>query len=463
MSRHVLRNVPALMFMVAAVNIASVSAQPPSLTAAQMRDDLSFLRDTWAPLERSFSVEQRRTFDDIIAETNAKADKLTPAEFGFAISRALAASRNGHTQASFEAFCHFLPIRLWWFADGLYIVRTHPQFSDLLGARVEGIGQITPEQALARAAPFISGTDDFIKVKSSTDLTCLELLHQLGAMPSIGRVKLKVRLSEGTQRVVSLGPQPTNDPDPSTELFSQLIPSDPDLPGRWPQVLDKSAKRPPIYQRPTDLSYEWLGADPGILYIRSNRIFGTDHNRYELMEKLIGLLQDQIAPRRPKFVIVDLRLNLGGDFFNTITFAQALPRLVPRDGRVFVLVGPSTFSAALHTAAMLKEYGGEQVTLAGEPMGDHSAFWSEGQSTRLPNSGIFVTPAKWMWDWSEGCQDPARCYWADIVFGTKNVSLEPQLKIVTTFADYFRGRDAVLEAVLQQTKSPTSPTGQGHE
>ena len=339
MSRHVLRNVPALMFMVAAVNIASVSAQPPSLTAAQMRDDLSFLRDTWAPLERSFSVEQRRTFDDIIAETNAKADKLTPAEFGFAISRALAASRNGHTQASFEAFCHFLPIRLWWFADGLYIVRTHPQFSDLLGARVEGIGQITPEQALARAAPFISGTDDFIKVKSSTDLTCLELLHQLGATPSIGRVKLKVRLSEGTQRVVSLRPQPTNDPDPSTELFSQLIPSDPDLPGRWPQVLDKSAKRPPIYQRPTDLSYEWLGADPGILYIRSNRIFGTDHNRYELMEKLIGLLQDQIAPRRPKFVIVDLRLNLGGDFFNTITFAQALPRLVPRDGRVFVQIG----------------------------------------------------------------------------------------------------------------------------
>jgi hypothetical protein len=439
-------------FMITAVNVTSASGQPPSLTAAQMREDLSYLRDTWAPLNKSFSVEQRRTFDDIIAETSAKADQLTAAEFGFAVSRALAVSRNGHTEASFGAFCHFLPIRLWWFADELRIVKTHPQFSELLGARVEAIGKITPEQALIRAVPFISGTDDFIKLKSATFLTSLELLHQLGAMPSIDKVKLKVRLSDGTLRVISLGPQPSNDPDPSSELFSQLIPSVQGMPGRWPQVLDRAAKRPLIYQQPTDLSYEWLGADPGILYIRSNRIFGTDLNRYELMEKLIGLLQNEIAPRRPKFVIVDLRLNLGGDFFNTITFAQALPKLVPQDGRVFVLVGPSTFSAALVTAAMLKANGGDQVTLAGEPMGDHSTFWSEGRSIKLPNSGIFVTPAKWMWDWREGCQDPARCYWADIVFGSKNVSLEPQLRIATTFADYSQGHDPVLDAVLKQTK-----------
>ena len=177
-------------------------------------------------------------------------------------------------------------------------------------------------------------------------------------------------------------------------------------------------------------------------------------NHYELMEKLIGLLQGEIAPRRPKFVIVDLRLNSGGDFFNTIVFAQALPKLIPRDGKILVLVGPSTFSAALVTAAMLKEYGGEQVMLVGEPLGDRSAFWSEGRPIKLPHSGISVRPANWKWDWNEGCNDPTQCYWADIVFGAKNVSLEPQpqLKIATTFADYAKGRDAVLEAALEQTR-----------
>jgi hypothetical protein len=463
MNRHVPWIVSVLVFIIAVSNIAPVFAQPPSLTAAGMRDDLSFLRDTWGPLDRSFSVEQRRTFDAIIAETSAKADNLTPAEFAFAVSRAVAVSRNGHTEASLGASTHFLPIRLWWFSDGLYIVRAHRQFSELLGGRVEGIGRLSPEEALARASPYISGTDDFIRVKSPLYLICLELLHQLGATPSVEKVKLKVRLPNGTQQIVSLGPQPSDDPDASSRLFGSLIPSDQNLVGRWPHVLDTVKKIPAIYQRPTNLSYEWLSADPGVIYIRSNRIFGSDNYRYELMEKLIGLLQDEIAPRRPKFVIVDLRLNLGGDFFNTMTFAQALPKLTPPDGRVFVLVSASTFSAALVTAALLKANGGDRVTLVGEPMGDHSSFWSEGRPTRLPHSGISVTAAKWMWDWSEGCQDPARCYWADIVFGSKNVSLEPQLKIATTFADYSRGHDAVLEAVLQQTKSSTPSTAQGHE
>jgi hypothetical protein len=130
---------------------------------------------------------------------------------------------------------------------------------------------------------------------------------------------------------------------------------------------------------------------------------------------------------------------------------------------MFVLVSASTFSAALVTAALLKANGGDRVTLVGEPMGDHSTYWSEGQAVRLPHSGLSVRPATWLWDWSEGCEDPARCYWADIVFGSKNVSLEPQLKIATTFADYSRGRDAVLEAVLQQTRSSTPPTVQTHE
>src|SRR5689334_2124467 len=84
--------------LVAAVwRIGSAVAQPASLTAAQMRDDLAFLQGTWAPLDRSFSAEQRRSFDAIVAATAEKADQLSPAEFEFAVSRAIAVARNGHT------------------------------------------------------------------------------------------------------------------------------------------------------------------------------------------------------------------------------------------------------------------------------------------------------------------------------------------------------------------------------
>ena len=87
-----------------------------------------------------------------------------------------------------------------------------------------------------------------------------------------------------------------------------------------------------------------------------------------------------------KHMIVDLRFNPGGDLFNTILFSRALPRLVPRDGRVFVLVGRATSSVAISTAAMLKGSGGDKVTLIGEDMGDDSRFWVEANlsSCRTP-------------------------------------------------------------------------------
>src|SRR5207247_7756650 len=118
--------------------------------------------------------------------------------------------------------------------------------------------------------------------------------------------------------------------------------------------------------------------DHRVFYLRSNYIYGTTANRYELFDKLIGLLQVEVAERHPRFAIIDLRLNHGGDFFNTVSFAYALPKLIPRDGKIFVLVGPDTFSAAIATAAMLKAQGGDRVLFVGDTLGDDAEFWSEG-------------------------------------------------------------------------------------
>lgn len=53
-------------------------------------------------------------------------------------------------------FLNRVPYRAWWFSDGLYIVKTHPDFSHLIGARIERIGKLSPEEALRLIAPFRS-------------------------------------------------------------------------------------------------------------------------------------------------------------------------------------------------------------------------------------------------------------------------------------------------------------------
>ena len=117
-----------------------------------------------------------------------------------------------------------------------------------------------------------------------------------------------------------------------------------------------------------------------------------------------------------------------------------------------MLVGPDTFSAAIVTAAVLKDAGGARVVLAGDTMGDFAEFWSEGRDVQLPRSGIPVSTAMKKHNWEKACADRDLCYWANTAFGPNGISLEPTLRVPVKFADYAAGRDPVIDAVLNDAR-----------
>jgi hypothetical protein len=418
-------------------------------TPAQMREDLAFLRDEWSPLDRSFSTAERREFNAIVAAAMDTADSLSPAAFELRVMRAVAVARNGHTSVrSLLRFLPPLPLRAWWFADGLHVVSAAPDLAHLLGARIDALGEITADNALAAVAPIIAGTPQRVRYLSAFYLMSAPVLHWIGAIDSPEAAAITFRLRDGSTRELNLRPAATFDPA-FTERpyfgYSALIPGDATLPGRWPHVLDNFA--PPLaYGKPTDLFSAWIGPREEILYIRSNDIRGSDES--PLDRKLQRLLSDEVVPRRPQHAIIDLRLNQGGNFFNTILFTQALPRLLPPDGKICVLVGRATFSAALVTAAMLKANGGDRTLVIGETMGDADRFWAEGGNKTLPHSKIDVRYSDGFHDWEAGCTDLDTCYWPAVAFGVRNISLAPALHIEPCFAGYAAARDPVLEAAL---------------
>ena len=56
-----------------------------------------------------------------------------------------------------------------------------------------------------------------------------------------------------------------------------------------------------------------------------------------------------------------------------------------------------------------------------------------------------------MHDWSRGCHDWSRCHWPNIWYGSIGVgSVEPDVKVAWSFADYRQGIDTVLQRALQQ-------------
>lgn len=424
------------------------------LTPAQMRKDLAFLKDEWAPLDKSFNDQEQRAFRKLVEDTTSASEKLTSEAFAMAVAQAAAIAHNGHTNANVWPFLgKDLPVRAWWFSDGLYIVKAHPAFSRLLGARIEKIGALTAAQAHERVKPYLSGNDQRIRFLSPGYLVSPVVLKQIGATDKADSVHLTMQLADGKAEEIKLDALAQGDPGDErlTGLnrgYAVLIPDPASLRGRWSHVLDNLGDRSLLYSTRSDVQTSFLGAAKDVLYIRIDSVASVDDT--PLQDKFATIIQKDILPARPRNIIVDLRLNNGGDFFNTILFSQAMPRLVPRGGRVLVLVGRATFSAGIVTAAMLKGAGGDKVSLIGETMGDDARFWAEGKKVLLPNSRISVRYASQFQDYEKGCTELSTCYWATVAFGPRGISLAPEIMIDTSFAAYANGRDIVLEAAMDQ-------------
>jgi len=329
-------------------------------------------------------------------------------------------------------------------------VRAKPDLGYLLGARIEKIGTVTAEQALARVAPLISGNSRRVRALSPDLLETPVILHRLKVSADPAATEITLRLRDGTLRRLRLAEQLAADPaEVRWDYWGVLIPGTAAQAGGWLHVLDGISLRSPAYDPAIDLSTTWLGVDKRVLYVRSNQIAGIDGSDETFQSKFYRIINNEVLQGKPRAVVVDLRLNSGGNYFNTVPYTKALLALLPGDAKVFVLVGSTTFSAAIVTAAMLKSEGGTRVALVGSAMGDNDHFFAEGRSVELPNTKLLVGPASEYQDWSNGCANLDLCYWPNVVYGPRqHVSLVPEIPIDVSFSEYASGRDPVLEAAL---------------
>lgn len=136
--------------------------------------------------------------------------------------------------------------------------------------------------------------------------------------------------------------------------------------------------------------------------------------------------------RGEKRFVIDLRNNFGG---NSSILAPVIGEIEKRrsfneEGRLFALISRKTFSSAVLNAIELKSR--TKALLFGEPTGGKPNCYGEVRSLTLPNSQLKVSySVKYFSLWPEDTP-----------------SLMPDVAVEVTAADYFAGRDPVMEAVL---------------
>jgi CheY-like chemotaxis protein len=182
-----------------------------------------------------------------------------------------------------------------------------------------------------------------------------------------------------------------------------------------------------------------------------------DADEFPIATFLDGALA-RVRSEQPAYVVLDMRMNGGGDYTTTYAFAQTLPK-VANGAPIYVFTSPWTFSAAITTVAALETAGGNQVHIVGEPVGDRLDFWAEGGSFNLPNAFVQVHYATGRHVYNGPCRDRATCFWLNDRYPVRVRTLEPDIAAPLTFAAYRALRDPAMDAVLaQQAWKSSTPT-----
>ncbi len=401
----------------------------PADRAEANRQDLDYLGN-FVRLDASLTTETGAAFETERQALLARAATLSPAQLAMGVARAVAHAGNPDSNVDLDSADHGqnrLPLRLEWFAEGVYVVSVLPGEEALLGARIETIGGRTPAELAAGFRPFHGGGTTGEEATASLSFMVWPAAQNV-VWPDLPltEVPLRVTLADGAAHDLTLAAGPI----PKTG---------------WLPLL--SGKLPLSLQEPGRSFFSRIVGDG--LYLRLNR--ATDDAEGPI-GRYFAAAVGSFHQGALSFVILDLRHATSGDYSSAVASVQALPSLLTSAGRLFILTGPGTGSAGVAVAAWAKQAAGARAIIEGEAPGETERFWSvEGPALTLPNSGLRVPFATAYHDWNTGCRSLA-CYWPDIVDGVAAGELTPDVIVKWRFEDYRAGIDTVLRRLGEMTR-----------
>jgi hypothetical protein len=411
---------------------------PPADRVGRWAQDIEVLATRFINLDLSFTSGERAMFLEALADIRAHLPLLDDAQVAMRLASAVALADNPHTRLLLlrnATELRRLPIRLWWFSDGLYVVRTTPEYRQWLGCRVDDIEHVGARAARDLVGRAFAGNPSWRDYMSVYSLTSPEALHGMGVASNMEQVQFGLSGCKAPARAAA-HPLPLSRGERTVEAWWDLSPLRENPHGASAHVL--SAERLPLYLRKPSANY-WFEhlSHSDILYFQFNRAQPSeDESPKAFTERLLT----QLGKRRPRAVVVDMRFNTGGD----AGVARDLLRRLQEKARGlphYVITSRSTFSAGISNVAGMRAQG--PVTIVGEPVGDALDHWSEGGYIRLPNSGFEVDFQSGFHSYSpSSCPPKVRC--VDLNVAT----IRPDIAATPSWADYIAGGDPSFEAVL---------------
>jgi hypothetical protein len=364
-------------------------------------------------------------FDAQVNRLREEIPKLTDDQARVGLMKLVRLIGDGHTSIEdmHTRGKHAVPVTFYRFEEGLFITRADPRFRELAGGQVLDVAGHSVDDVFRLL-------NDVIPQDNSMGLLWLGPMYLrnpavargLGFSNAPSGLALRVRKIDGTVLEVNL---PEDSGQSSAGWVRPPLPEGTTLPlylkrqaeGYWFEYLDQ----------------------PKLVYFQYNRVLNDGK---ESIAKFCERLFDFIEHHDVEKLVIDMRWNGGGNNFLNAPLLEGLIRStkINQPGKLFVIVGRNTFSAAMCGATQIERY--TKAIMAGEPTGSSPNFIGETVMVRLPYSRM-----------SASISD---LYWENSVAMDYRTWIAPRIYTPPTFAAYRAGRDPALEAILAATPEMTS-------
>ena len=398
---------------------AQTTAKAPVITKSQWRADLRYFATELPRRHKNlYHATSQEQFARAVAELDAAIPSLQDHQIIVRLRQISATIGDGHTGVHMPLYFKRYPLAVSWFGRDLRVVAAAPEYERAKGTRVVKIGDLTIDEVQSRVATCLPSAQNenewFVLNTSPAFILIPEVLHALGILPAPGSASFTFEDDEGKQFTVDIA---------AVELT--LVDGVPTL------KLGAVAKKEPLYRQRAGESF-WFTylADSQTVYVnfRSYKSLG------ENARNLFKFIDSNPTAR----LIIDLRQNGGGDFFegrgHLVRPIKERPTL-NRKGHLFVIIGRRTFSAAMVNAIDFRKE--TNAILVGEPIGERPNSYSENDEFTLPNSKLVVSYS-------------TRYY----KFVDEDVpAVMPDQRIDPDWPAFREGRDPVMEWIMQSTNS----------
>lgn len=347
----------------------------------------------------------------------ADAGSLSDEQMYAGVSRLVGALNQNHTMMwglapgrppAAHPILRYLPVQLYFFPEGVFVIGAGENVRDLVGAQLLAIDGTPTLAAFAqvRETMSVGGASEAL-ASGPLRLIDAALLNGLGVTQRPERASLRLRLRDGRTVTQVL--------DTVTEPIVSKLPPPPRV------------TAPPFLTHAAESHWLEVWPDAATVYAQVSQMAPDED---ETLPAFGLRLRSALAESNARNVIVDLRLNNGGDTFTYVELLRTLLAFSVQEGhKVYVLIGRNTYSAAVNFTTDLERLA--NPVFVGEPTGATGNQEGDEGAIRLPYSGLRANIAGVLWQLSHP--------WDERRF------IAPDAPVQLTAADYFAGRDPALE------------------